>query len=340
MACRQTGFAMLSSNSVQEVMDLALVAHLSTLKSSVPFLHFFDGFRTSHEVSKIDGIEYDEILPLVDMEDIRRFKARALNPEHPVQMGTAQNGDIYFQNREAANKYYEAVPGIVKEMMKKVTKLTGRKYELYQYYGAPDAEEIIVMMGSGCEAAEETVDYLAKQGKKVGLLKVRLYRPFSVKDFVGAIPASVKKIAVLDRTKEAGSLGEPLYLDVCAALAESGRGDIKVYGGRYGLGSKEFNPSMVGAVYENLEKKNPKNHFTVGITDDVTNTSLPVEKFINASPEGTSRCKFYGLGSDGTVGANKNSIKIIGDHTDMYAQGYFAYDSKERRSYHFAPALR
>ena len=329
MACRQTGFAMLSSNSVQEVMDLALVAHLSTLKSSVPFLHFFDGFRTSHEVSKIDGIEYDEILPLVDMEDIRRFKARALNPEHPVQMGTAQNGDIYFQNREAANKYYEAVPGIVKEMMKKVTKLTGRKYELYQYYGAPDAEEIIVMMGSGCEAAEETVDYLAKQGKKVGLLKVRLYRPFSVKDFVGAIPASVKKIAVLDRTKEAGSLGEPLYLDVCAALAESGRGDIKVYGGRYGLGSKEFNPSMVGAVYENLEKKNPKNHFTVGITDDVTNTSLPVEKFINASPEGTSRCKFYGLGSDGTVGANKNSIKIIGDHTDMYAQGYFAYDSKK-----------
>lgn len=329
MACRQTGFAMLSSNSVQEVMDLALVAHLSTLKSSVPFLHFFDGFRTSHEVSKIDGIEYDEILPLVDMEDIRRFKARALNPEHPVQMGTAQNGDIYFQNREAANKYYEAVPGIVKEMMKKVTKLTGRKYELYQYYGAPDAENIIVMMGSGCEAAEETVDYLAKQGKKAGLLKVRLYRPFSVKDFVDAIPASVKKIAVLDRTKEAGSLGEPLYLDVCAALAESGRGDIKVVGGRYGLGSKEFNPSMVGAVYENLEKKNPKNHFTVGITDDVTGTSLPVDKFINASPEGTSRCKFYGLGSDGTVGANKNSIKIIGDHTDMYAQGYFAYDSKK-----------
>ena len=329
MACRQTGFAMLASNSVQEVMDLALVAHLSTLKASVPFLHFFDGFRTSHEVSKIDGIEYDEILPLVDMEDVKRFKARALNPEHPVQMGTAQNGDIYFQNREAANKYYEAVPGIVKEMMAKVTKLTGRKYELYQYYGDPEAKEIIVMMGSGCEAAEETVDYLAKQGKKVGLLKVRLYRPFSVKDFVGAIPASVKKIAVLDRTKEAGSLGEPLYLDVCAALAESGRGDVKVYGGRYGLGSKEFNPSMVGAVYENLWSKSPKNHFTVGITDDVTNTSLPVVHFINASPEGTSRCKFYGLGSDGTVGANKNSIKIIGDHTDMYAQGYFAYDSKK-----------
>ena len=329
MACRQTGFAMLSSNSVQEVMDLALVAHLSTLKSSVPFLHFFDGFRTSHEVSKIDGIEYDEILPLVDMEDVKRFKARALNPEHPVQMGTAQNGDIYFQNREAANKYYEAVPGIVKEMMKKVSKLTGRKYELYQYYGAPDAEEIIIMMGSGCEAAEETVDYLVKQGKKVGLLKVRLYRPFSVKDFADAIPASVKKIAVLDRTKEAGSLGEPLYLDVVSALAESGRSVIKVVGGRYGLGSKEFNPSMVGAVYENLWSANPKNHFTVGINDDVTHTSLKVEHFINASPEGTSRCKFYGLGSDGTVGANKNSIKIIGDHTDMYAQGYFAYDSKK-----------
>ncbi len=329
MACRQTGFAMLASNSVQEVMDLALVAHLSTLKASVPFLHFFDGFRTSHEVSKIDGIEYDEILPLVDMEDVKRFKARALNPEHPVQMGTAQNGDIYFQNREAANKYYEAVPGIVKEMMAKVTALTGRKYELYQYYGDPNAEEIIVMMGSGCEAAEETVDYLAKQGKKVGLLKVRLYRPFSVKDFVDAIPASVKKIAVLDRTKEAGSLGEPLYLDVCAALAEANRGNIRVYGGRYGLGSKEFNPSMVGAVYENLWSKEPKNHFTVGINDDVTGTSIPVVHFINASPEGTSRCKFYGLGSDGTVGANKNSIKIIGDHTDMYAQGYFAYDSKK-----------
>lgn len=247
MACRQTGFAMLASNSVQEAMDLALVAHLSTLKSSVPFLHFFDGFRTSHEVSKIDGIEYEEILPLVDMDDVKRFKQRALNPEHPKQMGTAQNGDIYFQNREAANKYYLAVPEIVKTMMEKVSKLTGRKYELYQYYGASDAQEIIVMMGSGCEAAEETVDYLTKKGKKVGLLKVRLYRPFSAKDFVGAIPASVKKIAVLDRTKEAGSLGEPLYLDVVAALGECGRKDVTVVGGRYGLGSKEFNPSMVGS---------------------------------------------------------------------------------------------
>ena len=329
MACRQTGFAMLASNSVQEAMDLALVAHLSTLKARVPFLHFFDGFRTSHEISKIDGIDYEDILPLVDMDDIKAFKARALNPEHPVQMGTAQNGDIYFQNREACNKYYDAVPGIVKTMMQKVADLTGRKYELYQYYGAPDAENIIIMMGSGCEAVEETVDYYAAKGEKVGLIKVRLYRPFSVKDFVAAIPASVKKIAVMDRTKEAGSVGEPLYLDVCAALQEEGRTDITVVGGRYGLGSKEFNPSMVGAIYKNLAAKTPKNHFTVGINDDVTGHSLPIDEFINASPAGTSRCKFYGLGSDGTVGANKNSIKIIGDHTDMYAQGYVAYDSKK-----------
>lgn len=329
MACRQTGFAMLASNSVQEAMDLALVAHLSTLKARVPFLHFFDGFRTSHEISKIDGIDYEDILPLVDMDDIKAFKARALNPEHPVQMGTAQNGDIFFQNREACNKYYDAVPGIVKTMMQKVADLTGRKYELYQYYGAPDAENIIIMMGSGCEAVEETVDYYAAKGEKVGLIKVRLYRPFSVKDFVAAIPASVKKIAVMDRTKEAGSVGEPLYLDVCAALQEEGRTDITVVGGRYGLGSKEFNPSMVGAIYKNLATKTPKNHFTVGINDDVTGHSLPIDEFINASPAGTSRCKFYGLGSDGTVGANKNSIKIIGDHTDMYAQGYFAYDSKK-----------
>ena len=329
MACRQTGFAMLASNSVQEAMDLALVAHLSTLKARVPFLHFFDGFRTSHEISKIDGIDYEDILPLVDMNDIKAFKARALNPEHPVQMGTAQNGDIFFQNREACNKYYDAVPGIVKTMMQKVADLTGRKYELYQYYGAPDAENIIIMMGSGCEAVEETVDYYAAKGEKVGLIKVRLYRPFSVKDFVAAIPASVKKIAVMDRTKEAGAGGEPLYLDVCAARREEGRPDITVVGGRYGLGSKEFNPSMVGAIYKNLAAKTPKNHFTVGINDDVTGHSLPIDEFINASPAGTSRCKFYGLGSDGTVGANKNSIKIIGDHTDMYAQGYFAYDSKK-----------
>ncbi|MDR0426652.1 MAG: pyruvate:ferredoxin (flavodoxin) oxidoreductase [Clostridiales bacterium] len=329
MACRQTGFALLSSNSVQEAMDLALVSHLSTLKAKVPFLHFFDGFRTSHEVSKIDGIDYEDILPLVDMADIADFKRRALNPEHPAQMGTAQNGDIYFQNREAANNYYAATPAIVREMMEKVYKLTGRRYELYQYYGAKDAEDIIIMMGSGAEAVEETVDYLQKKGRKVGLLKVRLYRPFSVKDFADAIPASVKRIAVLDRTKEAGSVGEPLYTDVCAALVETNRTGIRVVGGRYGLGSKEFNPSMVGAIYDNLLAKTPKNHFTVGINDDVSHTSLPAGAFINASPAGTSRCKFYGLGSDGTVGANKNSIKIIGDHTDMYAQGYFVYDSKK-----------
>ncbi|MCL2061579.1 MAG: pyruvate:ferredoxin (flavodoxin) oxidoreductase [Firmicutes bacterium] len=329
MACRQTGFAMLSSNSVQEALDMALVAHLSTLKSRVPFVHFFDGFRTSHEVSKIEGIEYEDILPLVDMADIKDFRKRALNPEHPHQKGTAQNPDIYFQNREAANKYYDATPAIVKTMMDKVFKLTGRRYELFQYYGAPDAEEIIIMMGSGCEAAEETINYLNKNGKKVGLLKVRLYRPFSVKDFIGAIPASVKKIAVLDRTKEPGSIGEPLYMDVCSALLESGRTNIKVVGGRYGLGSKEFTPSHINAVYENLWAANPKTRFTVGIVDDVTNLSLPVTKVIDASPEGTIRCKFYGIGGDGTVGANQNSIRIIGDHTDKYAQGYFVYDSKK-----------
>ncbi|MDE5593059.1 MAG: pyruvate:ferredoxin (flavodoxin) oxidoreductase, partial [Clostridiales bacterium] len=333
MACRQTGFAMLASNSVQEAMDLALVAHLSTLKAKVPFLHFFDGFRTSHEIDKIDGIEYDEIKRVAEktgcMEAIREFKARALNPEHPTQKGTAQNADIYFQNREAANKYYDATPAIVQAMMDEVKALTGREYKLFQYYGDPKAEDVIIMMGSGCEAVEETVDYLAKQGKKVGLLKVRLYRPFSVEYFINALPKSVKRIAVLDRTKEPGALGEPLYLDVCTALAEAGKTGIKVIGGRYGLGSKEFNPTMVNAVYKNLAAAKPKNHFTVGINDDVTNTSLDCSEFINASPAGTIRCKFYGLGSDGTVGANKNSIKIIGDHTDKYAQGYFFYDSKK-----------
>lgn len=328
MACRQTGFAMLCSNSVQEVMDLALVAHLSTLKSKVPFLHFFDGFRTSHEVSKIDAIEYDEMKSLVNMDEIREFKNRALNPEHPVQKGTAQNPDIYFQEREAVNKYYDAVPEIVKEKMEAVSKLTGRKYELYQYYGAPDADRVIVLMGSGAECVQETIDYLAAKGEKVGVIKVRLFRPFSIKDFVSAIPASCKKIAVLDRTKEPGSLGEPLYLDVCSAVAEAGR-KVKVVGGRYALGSKEFTPSMVNAIYKELKKASPKNHFTIGIDDDVTHTSIPYPEFVNAAPKSTVRCKFYGFGGDGTVGANKNSIKIIGDHTDKYAQGYFEYDSKK-----------
>ena len=329
MACRQTGFAMIASNSVQEVMDLALVSHLATLKSKVPFLHFFDGFRTSHEVSKIDAIEYDEMKALVDMKDIEDFRARALNPDHPVQRGTAQNSDIYFQNRETANKYYDATPAIVQEMMDKVNALTGRNYHLFDYVGCPDAENVIVMMGSGADAVEETLNKMIKEGHKIGLLKVRLYRPFAIDSFVNALPKTVKKLAVLDRTKEAGSLGEPLYLDVCSALLEKGMTDIKVVGGRYGLGSKEFNPSMIYSVYKNLELAEPKNHFTVGIYDDITNTSLDFSFKYDAAPEGTVSCKFWGLGSDGTVGANKNSIKIIGDHTDKYVQGYFFYDSKK-----------
>ncbi len=329
MSCRHTGFAMLGSASVQEVMDLALVSHLSAIKASVPFLHFFDGFRTSHEVQKIEMIDYEDMRKLCDFEAVKAFRARALNPEHPHQGGTAQNPDIYFQGREAANRYYDAIPDIVQHYMDEVGKITGRKYNLFDYVGAPDAENVLVLMGSGADVVEETVNYLNGQGAKLGLLKVRLYRPFAAERFVRALPASVRRVAVLDRTKEPGSLGEPLYQDVLHALVESGRKDVAVVGGRYGLGSKEFTPSMVNAVYENLDAAEPKNHFTVGIMDDVTNTSLPVAKQINAAPEGTIACKFYGLGSDGTVGANKNSIKIIGDHTAMYAQGYFAYDSKK-----------
>ncbi len=328
MACRQTGFAMLASNSVQEAMDMALVAHLATLETSVPFLHFFDGFRTSHEVQKIDAIDYKDIEPLVPWNKVEEFRARALNPEHPHQAGTAQNPDIYFQNREAANKYYNAAPEIVAEVMQKVSKLVGRDYKPFNYVGAPDATKVIIAMGSGCDTIEETINYLNGKGEKLGLVKVHLYRPFSVEMFMGAIPASCKQIAVLDRTKEPGSLGEPLYTDVCSALVEAGRTDIKVLGGRYGLGSKEFTPTMVKAVYDNLDGEG-KNHFTVGINDDVTGTSLTLGEQIISAPEGTICCKFYGLGSDGTVGANKNSIKIIGDHTDMYAQGYFSYDSKK-----------
>ena len=325
MACRQTGFAMLCSNSVQEVMDLALVSHLATLKSKVPFLHFFDGFRTSHEVSKIDVIDYEDMKKLVDMNDVRDFKNRALNPEHPVQKGTAQNGDIYFQNREACNVYYDRVPEIVEGCMKQVESITGRKYNLFDYYGAADAEKVIVMMGSGCEACEETVDYINARGGKVGLVKVRLYRPFRADKLKEAIPATAKYVTVLDRTKEPGALGEPLYLDVCSALRNE---KFVILGGRYGMGSKEFNPTMIASVYANMGAAN-KDHFTVGINDDVSHTSLPMGEFVNAAPEGSICCKFYGLGSDGTVGANKNSIKIIGDHTDKYAQGYFHYDSKK-----------
>ncbi len=333
MACRQTGFAMIAGCSVQEVMDLALVAHLSTIRARVPFINFFDGFRTSHEVSKIDVISYEEMKAIFDKKglakDVAEFRARALNPEHPIQRGTAQNGDTYFQNRETANSYYLATPAIVQEMMDEVSALTGRNYHLFDYVGAPDAEEVIVIMGSGAETVEESINKLNAQGKKYGLIKVRLYRPFVTDAFIAAIPKTCKKMAVLDRTKEPGSLGEPLYLDVCTALLEKGLKDITVVGGRYGLGSKEFNPSMVLSVYKNLEKKEPKNHFTVGIYEDVTNTSLDFSEKFDAAPAGSTSCKFYGLGSDGTVGANKNSIKIIGDHTDMYAQAYFFYDSKK-----------
>ena len=337
MACRQTGFAMLCDSSVQEVMDLALVAHLSTLKSKVPFLNFFDGFRTSHEVAKIDvwdeADNYAEIRAICDEvgldADIKDFKSRALNPEHPIQKGTAQNGDTYFQNRETANGYYKAVPAIVQKMMDVVSAKAGRSYHLFDYVGAPDAEYVIVCMGSGCETIEESINKLNSMGKKYGLIKVRLYRPFYTEAFIKAIPKSTKKIAVLDRTKEPGSLGEPLYLDVCSALFEAGISNIKAYGGRYGLGSKEFTPSMVLSVYKNLEKDEPKNHFTVGIYEDITNSSLDFSEKFDAAPAGSTSCKFYGLGSDGTVGANKNSIKIIGDHTDKHAQAYFFYDSKK-----------
>ena len=337
MACRQTGFAMMCDSSVQEVMDLALVAHLATLKSKVPFINFFDGFRTSHEVAKIDvwdeADNYAEIRAIcgeVGLDaDIKDFKSRSLNPEHPIQKGTAQNGDTYFQNRETANGYYKAVPEIVQKMMDVVSAKAGRSYHLFDYVGAKDAEYVIVCMGSGCETIEESINKLNSMGKKYGLIKVRLYRPFYTKAFIDALPKSVKKIAVLDRTKEPGSLGEPLYLDVCSALFESGINGVKVVGGRYGLGSKEFTPSMVLSVYKNLEQTEPKNHFTVGIYEDITNSSLDFSEKFDAAPAGSTSCKFYGLGSDGTVGANKNSIKIIGDHTDKHAQAYFFYDSKK-----------
>ncbi len=326
MATRQTGFALLSSNSVQEAMDMALVAHLSSLHSSVPFLHFFDGFRTSHEVQKIEAIDYADMAKLMPWDKVQEFRARALNPEHPHQAGTAQNPDIYFQNREAANLKYAATPEIVQKVMDQVGELTGRKYRLYDYYGDANAETVMIAMGSGCEAIEETVDYINANGGKAGLLKIRLYRPFAADFFLKALPAGA--IIVLDRTKESGAIGEPLYADIVTAVKEADK-NIRVMGGRYGLGSKEFTPSMVKAVYDAVADGSAKNHFTVGIIDDVSKTSIEVKNPINAASEGTIACKFYGLGSDGTVGANKNSIKIIGDHTDMYAQGYFAYDSKK-----------
>ena len=329
MACRQTGFAMLAEGNVQEVMDLSPVAHLAAIKGRVPFLNFFDGFRTSHEIQKIAVWDYDDLADMVDMDAVNAFRQRGLNPQHPQMRGSHENGDIFFQNREASNKYYDAVPELVEEYMAKINAKIGTNYQLFNYYGAPDADRVIISMGSICDVAEEVIDYLNAHGEKVGLVKVRLYRPFRADKLIAAIPATCKKIAVLDRTKEPGAQGEPLYLDVVTALANAGRNDIVVTGGRYGLGSKDTPPSSVFAVYEELKHDTPKRQFTIGIVDDVTNLSLPEHDAPDTSPEGTIACKFWGLGGDGTVGANKNSIKIIGDHTDKYVQAYFQYDSKK-----------
>ena len=329
MACRQTGFAMLAEGNVQEVMDLSPVAHLAAIKGRVPFLNFFDGFRTSHEIQKIAVWDYDDLAEMVDMDAVNAFRQRGLNPQHPQMRGSHENGDIFFQNREASNKYYDAVPDLVEEYMGKINAKIGTNYQLFNYYGAPDADRVIISMGSICDVAEEVIDYLNAHGEKVGLVKVRLYRPFRADKLIAAIPATCKKIAVLDRTKEPGAQGEPLYLDVVTALANAGRNDIVVTGGRYGLGSKDTPPSSVFAVYEELKRDTPKRQFTIGIVDDVTNLSLPEHDAPDTSPEGTIACKFWGLGGDGTVGANKNSIKIIGDHTDKYVQAYFQYDSKK-----------
>ena len=328
MSARQTGFAFLCSSSVQECMDLALVAHLSAIDASLPFCHFFDGFRTSHEVQKIEVIDYEDIRGLVSWDKVEEFRNNAMNPEHPHIRGTAQNPDIYFQNREAANLYYDMVPSIVLENMQKVASITGRKYKLFDYVGDPEADRVVVSMGSSCEVLEETVNYLNQRGQRVGLVKVRLFRPFSAAHLMQAIPATASTITVLDRTKEPGALGDPLYQDVCTAFMEKGEAPT-IVAGRYGLGSKDFTPGMAKAVYDNMLAVGPKNHFTVGIRDDVTNLSLDVEEEIDTVPAGTVQCKFFGLGSDGTVGANKQAVKIIGDNTDMYAQAYFAYDSKK-----------
>ena len=329
MACRQTGFAMLAESNVQEVMDLSPVAHLAAIKGRVPFLNFFDGFRTSHELQKIQVWDYEDLKDMVDMDAVKAFRERALNPEHPTMRGSHENGDIFFQNREASNKYYEAVPAIVEEYMGKINAKLGTDYQLFNYYGAPDADRVIIAMGSICDVAEEVIDYLTAQGEKVGLVKVRLFRPFCPDKLMAAIPATAKKIAVLDRTKEPGAQGEPLYLDVMTALANAGRNDIQVIGGRYGLGSKDTPPASVFAVYNELKKDEMKRQFTIGIVDDVTNLSLKEGPAPSTSVPGTIECKFWGLGGDGTVGANKNSIKIIGDHTDKFVQAYFQYDSKK-----------
>jgi len=336
MFCRTTGWAMLCSNSVQEAMDLALVAHAASLESRIPFLHFFDGFRTSHEVNKIEMLADEDLQAMINMEKVFEHRQRALSPEHPVLRGTAQNPDVFFQIRESANRFYDACPQKVQGVIDKLGKLVGRSYHLFDYAGSPDAERVIVMMGSGAEVAHETIEHMVAQGEKVGVLKIRLYRPFSVKAFLETLPATVKQIAVLDRTKESGSIGEPLYLDVVNALHEGirlGYGKLKtaplVVGGRYGLSSKEFTPAMVKGVYDNLKSKTPKDHFTVGIVDDVGHSSLTYDAEFSTEPDSVVRAMFYGLGADGTVGANKNSIKIIGENTDNYAQGYFVYDSKK-----------
>ena len=328
MACRQTGFAMLAEGSVQEVMDLAPVAHLAAIEGRVPFLNFFDGFRTSHELQKIEVWDYEDLKDMCDMDAVKAFRSRALTPEHPTMRGSHENGDIFFQNREASNKYYNAVPAIVEKYMGKINEKLGTDYQLFNYYGAPDADRVIVAMGSICDVAEEVIDYMNAHGEKVGLIKVRLFRPFCPEKLIAAIPASCKKLAVLDRTKEPGAQGEPLYLDVVTALANAGK-DIKVIGGRYGLGSKDTPPASVFAVYNELAKDEMKRQFTIGIVDDVTDMSLPEVPAPATAAEGTIECKFWGLGGDGTVGANKNSIKIIGDHTDKYVQAYFQYDSKK-----------
>ena len=332
MACRQTGFAMLASASVQEALDMAAVAHLSAIKSSVPFLHFFDGFRTSHEIQKIELIDENALKGLLSTKSLARFRAKALSPDAPVTRGTAQNADVYFQAREACNQYYDAVPDTVARYMGEISELTGREYRPFDYYGDEEAENVIVAMGSVTETIKETIDYLAAKGKKVGVMIVRLYRPFSAKYFMKALPKSVKRIAVLDRTKEPGSLGEPLFLDI-KALFQGDDNSPLVVGGRYGLSSKDTTPAQIVSVYENLELAEPKDGFTIGIVDDVTFKSLPQKEEFSIVKPGTTECKFFGLGSDGTVGANKNTIKIIGDNTPKYCQAYFDYDSKKSGGY-------
>ena len=328
-ACRQTGFAMLCETNVQEVMDLGAVAHLSAIEGRVPFINFFDGFRTSHEIQKVAIWDYEDLKEMCNMDAVEAFRKHSLNPERPAMRGSHENDDIFFQHREACNKYYQALPAVVEKYMNKVNEKLGTDYKLFNYYGAPDADRIIVAMGSINDVAEEVIDYLNAHGEKVGVVKVRLFRPFCAEKLLEAIPATAKKIAVLDRTKEPGSQGEPLYQDVVMALAKAGRNDVTVIGGRYGLGSKDTHPASVFAVYEELAKDAPKNEFTIGIVDDVTHLSLDEKVSPNTAAEGTIECKFWGLGGDGTVGANKNSIKIIGDHTDKYVQAYFQYDSKK-----------